>query len=487
MSGAEPVTLALVSHTNVGKTTLARTLLRRDIGEVRDEAHVTELSEVHTIIETKSGCLRLYDTPGLGDTIRLLRRLRGESNPVGWLIAQAWDRVANRPLWSSQQAIRTARDQTDVVLYLVNAAEAPEHAGYVAPELDLLTWVGRPVVMLLNQTGPARPRKLDGLRDDPALAEMEPEARWRSHASSWPIVRAVLTLDAFTRCWVHEGLLFERIAPLLPEGKRPVMQACLDAWNERNAAVFRRSMERMAVYLVAAAADREPLAGSPVAGLSRASRRRATAALRGRLESATRALVGELIAAHGLDGEPTALLRRSLEDFSITGHAWLTPARGAALGGVATGALGGLAADLALGGLSFGGGAVAGAIVGALGGAGVGQAYRLAGRNRVPAASWSEAFLGDLCRQTALRYLAVAHFGRGRGGYADAELPATWRQAVNSAFGPVDPRLPRLWRAAARDGIDRATVEDEAEQLLAERIRAVLSASYPEAAHLLRA
>ena len=40
---AAPATIALslVSHTNAGKTTLARTLLGRDIGEVRDEAHVT--------------------------------------------------------------------------------------------------------------------------------------------------------------------------------------------------------------------------------------------------------------------------------------------------------------------------------------------------------------------------------------------------------------------------------------------------------------
>jgi hypothetical protein len=35
------VALSLVSHTNVGKTTLARTLLRRDIGEERDNAHET--------------------------------------------------------------------------------------------------------------------------------------------------------------------------------------------------------------------------------------------------------------------------------------------------------------------------------------------------------------------------------------------------------------------------------------------------------------
>ena len=39
------VTLSLISHTNVGKTTLARTLLRRDVGEVFDQAHVTQVSE----------------------------------------------------------------------------------------------------------------------------------------------------------------------------------------------------------------------------------------------------------------------------------------------------------------------------------------------------------------------------------------------------------------------------------------------------------
>ena len=43
------VTLSLVSHTNVGKTTLARTLLGRDVGEVRDAPHVTEFADGHEL------------------------------------------------------------------------------------------------------------------------------------------------------------------------------------------------------------------------------------------------------------------------------------------------------------------------------------------------------------------------------------------------------------------------------------------------------
>ena len=55
------------------------------------------------------------------------------------------------------------------MLYLVNAGEQPDDAGYVAPELEVLEWIGKPVIVLLNQTGPPRPR------DEDALAE----TRWR--------------------------------------------------------------------------------------------------------------------------------------------------------------------------------------------------------------------------------------------------------------------------------------------------------------------
>ena len=132
------VNLSLVSHTNVGKTTLARTLLRRDVGEVRDRAHVTETAEAHVLIDTPEGdALVLWDTPGFGDSARLFRRLRLSENPIGWLITQVWDRFTDRPFHSSQQAIRNVKDESDVVLYLVNAAEAPAAAGYVEAEMQI--------------------------------------------------------------------------------------------------------------------------------------------------------------------------------------------------------------------------------------------------------------------------------------------------------------------------------------------------------------
>ena len=150
----QTVSLSLVSHTNVGKTTLARTLLGRDVGEVRDAPHVTEFAEVHTMLESAQGDrLQLWDTPGFGDSVRLMRRLRQAENPIGWFISEVWDRWRDRPFWAAQQALKNVRDEADVLLYLLSAAETPEAAGYVAPEMELLAWTGKPVVVLLNQLG----------------------------------------------------------------------------------------------------------------------------------------------------------------------------------------------------------------------------------------------------------------------------------------------------------------------------------------------
>jgi len=181
------ISLSLVSHTNAGKTTLARTLLRRDIGEVRDAPHVTEFADIHTLIETADGDrLCLWDTPGFGDSVRLVKRLRGAERPIVRFLAEAWDRWRDRPFWASQQAVRNVQDEADAMLYLVDASQSPEAAAYVAPEMELLGWIGKPVVVLLNQLGAPRD-----------VAAAEDEARWRRALDRFALVRAVLPLDAF--------------------------------------------------------------------------------------------------------------------------------------------------------------------------------------------------------------------------------------------------------------------------------------------------
>ena len=74
------VTLSLVSHTNVGKTTLARTLLGSDVGVVRDAPHVTQFADGHDLIVTPkpaTGCA--CGTPPASATARGWRAACGSA------------------------------------------------------------------------------------------------------------------------------------------------------------------------------------------------------------------------------------------------------------------------------------------------------------------------------------------------------------------------------------------------------------------------
>ena len=71
------------------------------------------------------------------------------------------------------------------------------------------------------------------------------------------IVRDVLPLDAFTRCWTEEDVLLDRVVALLVDPQRGAMQALSAAWRQRNLGVFHSSVGSMAAYLAGAAVDKE--------------------------------------------------------------------------------------------------------------------------------------------------------------------------------------------------------------------------------------
>jgi GTPase SAR1 family protein len=473
------VTLSLISHTNVGKTTLARTLLRREIGEVRDQPHVTTIAEAHPLIETDRARLLLWDTPGFGDTVRLMKRLRHEHDPIGWFLHQVWDRLRDRPLWCSQEAVRNVRDEADVVLYLVNATEDPESAGYLKHELELLSWMNRPVLIVLNQVG-----------TDDAARTVE---RWRTYLASFAVVRGVLSLDAFSRAWVEESLVLERVVDLLDGEKRIAMTDLVRAWNDRNLGVFEVSVDAIAQYLAVLAVDREPIGDrsenlswlrerlQDLRALSRVDRERAMGAMFDRVQATTRRLMDRLIELHQLTGASKAQVERRLEDAALQGNDALNPTTGAIAGGAVSGLLAGLGADVLAGGLSLGGGAIIGAMFGALGGYAFGGAYKLAtgGESGI---QLQTAALDRLTREALLRYLIVAHHGRGRGDYTDVDYPVHWAADVDAELERHRETLHEAWRVAGRERRDSPEpVAEHLRLVLRDMLRDVLRQRYPGA------
>ncbi|MCI4102167.1 GTPase domain-containing protein, partial [Klebsiella pneumoniae] len=64
----QPLSLAVVGHTNTGKTSLLRTLLRDSgFGEVKNAPSTTRHVEEAAISDGADTLVFLYDTPGLED------------------------------------------------------------------------------------------------------------------------------------------------------------------------------------------------------------------------------------------------------------------------------------------------------------------------------------------------------------------------------------------------------------------------------------
>jgi len=258
----------------------------------------------------------------------------------------------------------------------------------------------------------------------------------------------------------------------------------------RRYAQFDAAMDAIAAPVAHAARARETLPDDPLLarlgrslGLARGSEESASAAagraMAARVDGDLRACTDALIAVHGLAGGAAAeAFARA--DAGMRRDAPLDEGKAAMMGGLVTGALSGLTADLATGGLTLGGGMLAGALLGALGGAGVARGMNVARERTTVSLSWDDAFLDALVEAVLLRYLAVAHFGRGRGDWQADAPPGRWREVLASVLDGRRATWTSLW-ARRLDGDDAAfTAVVRAE--LAHDALAALDALYPDAA-----
>ncbi|MES2072449.1 MAG: DUF3482 domain-containing protein [Pseudomonadota bacterium] len=483
---AARIQLALISHTNVGKTTLARTLTGIDVGEVRDAVHVTTLAESHTLLSSEQGDrLLLWDTPGFGDSVRLYRRLSQSGNPVGWFLREVVDKYRDRPFWLSQQAFRAAREHADVLLYLVNSAEDPQDTGYLAPEMKILQWLQKPVVVLLNQMGPPRP----------AEQERAEQARWQDYLAAYPVVKQTIALDAFARCWVHERVFYEALGGLLPDAAKGGYARLVATWESNNAARFAAAMRLSAQALAEAARDSQAIVAEQesflrstvlkVVGLQQKRQQRqhdaAMNILLARLNARLNLATAGLLELHRLDpGAALKINQRVRENFVV--RAPLDTKQAGLLGALISGAATGLTADLMAGGLSLGGGALVGGVVGALTFAGAAWGFNEKTDNRQTRVQFADAFLRSLLVASLLRYLAVAHFGRGRGNFSEGEAPAFWQAEVEQAVARHEQQLAGLW-PMLRAEHSQQSAAGELEALLSRITMDILHQLYPHSGH----
>jgi Domain of unknown function (DUF3482) len=161
-----------------------------------------------------------------------------------------------------------------------------------------------------------------------------------------------------------------------------------------------------------------------------------------------------VIALHGLEGDAIGVIQARMEHVEVLrgGQSWgEATLSGTAIGGIGgaltSGAYAGLHLDAATGGVSMGLFTVAGAVVGGVLGFLGGEAWaeRQAGHQQTPV-MWSDDYLDVLVQDVIIRYLAIAHFGRGQGQYvADPEDPRFWIDKVKTLVSGQRTTLHEQW------------------------------------------
>lgn len=148
----KPLSLSVVGHTNTGKTSLLRTLLRDvDFGDIQDEAATTRHVEQATIHDGDIPLIHLYDTPGLEDATAVLNWLEKYSNKQH----DGIERI--KQFLNSEIAQNTLNQEAKVLrqllashaaLYVIDIRE-PVLPKY-KDELRILAWCAKPIMPVFN-------------------------------------------------------------------------------------------------------------------------------------------------------------------------------------------------------------------------------------------------------------------------------------------------------------------------------------------------
>ncbi|MCC6201688.1 MAG: DUF3482 domain-containing protein [Gammaproteobacteria bacterium] len=155
MNSDRPATIriAVVGHTNAGKTSLLRTLTRdQNFGEVSIHPATTRQVEAVRLDLGDGRLIEFDDTPGFEDSVGLLDTLhRGDPDPrtPGPLRLERF-LVTPAAVTEFAQEAKALRQllASDLAIYVVDASEPV--SGRYADECVILAWSGKPCLVVLN-------------------------------------------------------------------------------------------------------------------------------------------------------------------------------------------------------------------------------------------------------------------------------------------------------------------------------------------------
>ena len=357
----EPMQIAVVGHTNAGKTSLLRTLTRRgSFGDVSERPGTTRHVESVDLTLDGARAVRFFDTPGLEDSVALLdylNALEGCATRPDRVRAFLKGPEASRVFEQEAKVLRQMLD-VDAAFYVIDCRE-PVLPKFRA-EMEILTSCGKPVMPVLNFVRHPRARDHD----------------WEASLSDAGL-HALARFDAVAPYIGSEQQLYRDLATLL-RNRQAQLRAIIERLEAERLDRRELACRAIASLLIDVTALRHTIAKAVLAVPDQ--KQQFVDAFRQRVVTRVRAGVDSLLEVYAfrkdeadlavmpwLDGrwDDDLFNPEVLRDASVR------------LGtGAAIGASVGVVADIALAGLSLGTGAALGAAVGGALSQGAGQVGR---------------------------------------------------------------------------------------------------------------
>ena len=450
---AEPLVIAIVGHTNAGKTSLLRTLTRQvDFGQVSDRPGTTRHAEAIDLRLDGRVAVRFIDTPGLEDSVALLEylnTLQADTRPerVRALLRGPEARAAFE---QEAKVLRALLEQADAAMLAIDTRE-PVLPKFRA-EVEILTWCAKPIMPVLNFARAAASR-----RD--AWHQMLQESN----------LHARVEFDAVAPFIGSERQLYADLATLLPQ-RRQQLADIVDALALESAQRQLAACRVMASALIDTAAMRRQIPAEQFADELR--QKAFVRAFQDEVRRHARRAVDDLLAVFAFRPDDAELadvpqLAGRWEDDLFNPELLVQAGKRLGLGAV-IGAGVGAVADIALAGLSLGAATTLGATLGGAASGGWRPLWRKL-ENRL--AGVQELTVDDAVLLLLADQLLALARALAQRGHAAQE-----RVRVDAAAAPVDDAAGALravvrtlgaarghprWERGARDSLD----DDERAQL----------------------
>lgn len=450
-----PLQIAVVGHTNTGKTSLMRTLTRESgFGEVSARSATTRDVAGVTLLCDDRPCLTLFDTPGLEDASGVAEALAtapAATDPVAG-IEQFLASDHGQGRWEQEAKVLRQVLRSDAVLYVIDARE-PVQTKH-RDELRLLNACGRPLMPVLNFV---------------ASDEAQP-ALWREQLARMAL-HVQASFDTVVFDAEAERTLFGKLASLL-EPHRALIQQLVQFRAEEREAVILAACRRVASLLVTLATRRHQTSLDAPQGV-------AIEALRDEVREAEQRCVDAVLALFRFDLQayrppvlPLTDGRWTVDPFDPQALRSFGIRTGSA---AATGGAAGFAVDAAVGGMSLGAATALGAGLGAAW-SGV-QTFGRPWLARMRGYQTHGVDASTLALLTA-RQVSLLRALLRRGHAAEAPVAAGIVQGWPSK--PLRDAVLRARHRGASSGFGGEPVTDDAEvAVVARLLRDVLHAHHP--------